>query len=185
MMRIFPEITCVAMLLLTGRAAGAPAAAREKPVFDPVVFFTGRAHSTGVMKYVTGSSVKVETSTVGRFHAGLLDLEQDLQFSDGKRQHRSWRIGRLDAHHFEATANDMVGSARGEAHGNTFRWNFLLALSSGNPLTNVRLSQTMILQPDGRTVANETTITKLGLVVARVSERFVRLTDQRGAGTRR
>lgn len=103
-----------------------------------------------------------------------LRLEQDLSFSDGVRQHRSWRIRKVDAHHYEATANDIIGIARGEARGNTFNWSFVLALSPGNPLANVRMTQTMSLQPDGRSLVNHTTIRKLGVVVARVNETFRR-----------
>jgi len=66
----------------------------------------------------------------------------------------------------------MIGAARGEAYGNVFHWSFRLALSPGNPLGNVRMTQWMYLQPDGRTMVNHTTIRKLGIVVAQVTEQF-------------
>ncbi len=99
-------------------------------------------------------------------------IEQDLSLGETKPQHRSWKIHRLDAHHYEATANDILGTARGEAYGNAFHWNFILALSPGNPLANVRMSQWMYLQPDGRTMVNHSTIAKFGIVVAQVTEQF-------------
>jgi uncharacterized protein DUF3833 len=56
----------------------------------------------------------------------------------------------------------MVGKAAGEAFGNVFRWSFALPLSPGNPLANVRMTQWMYLQPDGRTLINHSTIRKFG-----------------------
>ncbi len=90
------------------------------------------------------------------------------------KQHRSWRIRKLDAHHYEATANDIVGTARGEASGNAFHWTFTLAASPGNPLANVQMTQSMYLQADGRSLINHTTIRKFGIAVAQVTETFRR-----------
>ncbi|MGH8163403.1 MAG: DUF3833 family protein, partial [Rhodanobacteraceae bacterium] len=138
-----------------------------------IKFFTGRTHSAGVMENRGGAPTRrVTTATMGHKEGNTLHLEQDLTFSDGRRQHRSWRIRKLDAHRYEATANDIVGTAAGEAYGNVFHWSFTLALSPGNPLANVEMTQWMYLQPDGRTMLNHTTIRKLGFVVAQVTEQF-------------
>ncbi len=148
--------------------------AEGRPLLDPAQFFTGKTSSTGVMENRAGAPMRrVTTQTSGLWEGDTLMLEQDLQM-DGKDQHRSWRIRKLDAHRYEATANDMVGRAIGEAYGNVFHWSFTLALSPGNPLANVQMSQWMYLQPDGRTLLNHSTIRKLGIVVAQVSEQFRR-----------
>ncbi len=145
----------------------------QKPAFEPEKFFTGRTESTGVMENRSGAPVKrVATQTEGVWKDGILHLEQDLVFGDDPPTHRSWRLRRMDAHHLEGTANDMVGQARGEIYGNTFHWTFTLATSPGNPLANVRMSQWMYLQPDGRTMVNHTTITKAGVVLRQVTEQF-------------
>lgn len=146
-----------------------------RPLFDPVVYFTGSTTSSGVVETRGGTPKEsVTTQTSGRVEHGLLHLEQELQFTRHPRQHRSWRIRKLDAHRYEATANDVVGVARGEAYGNVFHWSFTLALSPGNPFANVGMSQWMYLQPDGRTMINHTTIRKFGVVAAQVSEQFQR-----------
>ena len=149
--------------------------ARKGPALDPVAFFTGRTTSEGVMENsVNGSKRRITTRTRSHWEGATLRLEQDLAFSDGTRQHRSWRIRKLDRHHYEATANDIVGTARGEASGNAFHWSFILALSPGNPLANVRMTQSMYLQPDGRSLINHTTIQKFGIAAAQVTETFRR-----------
>lgn len=145
------------------------------PVFDPIAFFSGHTSSSGVLESGDGAPVRrVTTETSGRREGDMLHLEQDLQYGDGKRQHRSWQIRRVDAHRYEGRANDIIGIVHGEAYGNVFHWSFTLALSPGNRLKNVRMSQWMYLQPDGRTMINHTTIRKLGIVVGQVTEQFSR-----------
>ena len=146
--------------------------ADARPVFNPTKFFEGRTSSTGVMENRRGMPAQsVTTETLGRRDGDTLVIEQDLVLG-GQRQHRSWRLRQLDSHHFEATANDIVGTARGEAYGNVFHWAFTLALAPRNPLANVRMSQWMYLQPDGKTMLNHSTISKAGIVVRQVTEQF-------------
>ena len=72
---------------------------------------------------------------------------------------------------FEATANDMVGTAVGEASGRAFHWQWTLALSPGNSLKDVTMDQWWYLLDDG-SMLNRTTIRKLGYIAAEVSEHF-------------
>lgn len=144
-----------------------------KPALDPLQFFTGNTSSTGVRENRAGDPVeRVTTQTHAKFVGETLRMEQDLQFGSGKTSHRSWQLRRLDEHHFEGTANDVPGVIHGEAYGDVFHWEFPLELSPGNPLTRIRMSQWMYLQPDGRTLVNHTTISKAGLVVGQVTEQF-------------
>ena len=147
-----------------------------RPAFDPLKFFTGHTRSWGVLENTKGQPTeRITTETWGRMVKGELHMEQDLYIGNKPRTRRSWRMRRIDAHHFEATANDVVGTARGVASGNAFFWSFTLALKPGNPLFNVRMTQHMYLQPDGKTMINRDTIRKFGIVVAGVTEQFRRL----------
>lgn len=143
------------------------------PNFDPLVFFTGRTESWGVFEDRGGAPTQtIRTVTVGRAVRGALHLEQDLFFSKNPSQHRSWDLRRVDARHFEATATDIVGVARGEVHGNLFTWTFTVATKPGNPIYNVEMTQRMYLQPGGRTMINRDTIRKFGIILAGVTEEF-------------
>ncbi len=86
---------------------------------------------------------------------------------------RDWHMRRVGPGRYEATANDMVGTAHGEAAGRGFHWSWTLAPYPGNPLTNVGMDQWWYLQDD-RSMLNRTIITKLGIVVAEVTEHFTR-----------
>ncbi len=170
---------CRLWLIVLAVCAGVAVAKGETklagPPFDPIRFFTGHTRSSGVFENRAGAPTsRVRTETAGRMAGGELRIEQDL-FIEGKpRQHRSWRIRRLDAHRFEGQANDIIGPVRGEAHGNHFTWTFTLAAKPGNPLYNVRMTQHMYLQPDGRTMINRSTIRKFGVLIAQVTEQFRR-----------
>lgn len=143
--------------------------------FDPQAFFTGRVHSWGVFENRAGAPTRrFATVSVGRREGDALLLDQEFTYEDGSQQQRHWRIRRVDAHRFEATAGDVVGTASGEAYGNAFRWEYTVALKLGNPLYNVRLKQWMYLQADGKSMVNRATIRTFGVEVAQVTEFFRR-----------
>ena len=146
-----------------------------KPVLDPGEYFRGRTHSWGIVESRSGEPRQIlTTKTHGHWVGDIFHFEQDITFEKGKQQHRSWLIRRMDAHHYIATGTGIVGTAHGEAYGNVFHLEFTLGLSSGNPLLRVHMSQWMYLQPDGRTLVNSDTVTKAGLVVARITEQFTK-----------
>ena len=147
--------------------------ADAQPKFDPMVYFTGKTHSWGVFENRAGQpSRRFKTACVGRREGNVLVLDQEFIYEDGHQQQRHWRIRRVDAHRFEATANDVVGTGTGEAYGNAFRWEYTVTLKPGDPLFNVHLTQWMYLQPGGRTMLNRGTVRGLGVEVAQITEEF-------------
>ncbi|MES2597946.1 MAG: DUF3833 family protein [Verrucomicrobiota bacterium] len=174
-------LTCLKTLLIPGMVLGLSACSSLKPSdfagthpeFDILQFYTGHTRSTGLMETPRGRPLKrVATETWGRMQGPELHMTQDVTFDDDKPTRRTWIIRRLDAHHYEATSENIIGKARGEAWGNTLRLDYLLALSRRNPLSRVRMTHHMVLQPDRRTMLNTVTVRKLGVVVGRVTEVF-------------
>jgi hypothetical protein len=91
----------------------------------------------------------------------------------GKDTARHWHMRRLGNGKFEASANDMVGTARGSSSGRTFHWTWTLATKPGNCLFDVSMEQRIYLADNGA-LMNRTIITKFGVRLAEVSEQFVR-----------
>ena len=152
----------------------APKAFPGPPDFDPVRFFGGTISSWGVLENRSGEPTAIVTTDgVGEPEGpdGLHFL-QHLHVGTDAPTTRDWHMRRLGGGKFEATANDMVGTAHGEGDGRAFHWQWTLALRPGNPLTNVTMDQWWYLQTDG-SMLNRTIITKLGIVVAEVTEHFV------------
>ncbi|MDR3415088.1 MAG: DUF3833 family protein [Nevskia sp.] len=145
--------------------------AAVKPVFQPEQYFAGRAVAWGVLEDGSGNPTKRFTSVdEGTLSGDTVTIAQTISYSDGTSQSRSWKLRRVDTSHYEGTADDIVGVARGEAAGNTLHLDYDLALSPDNPLTHVHLNQWLYLQEGGDNMLSRTTITKLGIVVARSSE---------------
>ena len=148
--------------------------AGSAPALDPLAFFTGHTHSWGVLENRAGApTATLTTDGEGVLQDGVLHMHQTIAMSDGSVQHRDWQLARTGPGRYEGTASDMVGRARGEAAGRAFHWGFAIALSPGNPLETVRFEQWMYLMEDGSLV-NRTTIAKLGVILAEVTERFTR-----------
>ncbi len=165
---------CLAALLLAG--------CTEKPAtvttgagaaFDPMAFFDGQTRSWGVIENRSGAPTEhvITESTGIRDGSDRLHLVQHLSFQDGTTQQRDWVMWRSGPNQFNATANDMIGIARGTTDGRMFHWQWVLARSPGNPLMNVTMQQWMYRMDDG-SVTIRTTVSKFGFIVAEVTEQF-------------
>ncbi len=166
----------VVLLALSCCAPPLPIAgfAQTGPEFDPVTFFTGHATSWGVLENRGGAPTGIVTTDCQGTAEGTdgLHMIQHVVV-DGKDTPRDWHMRRTGPHTFEATANDMVGTAHGEAQGRVFHWSWVLATKPGNGLRNVLMDQWMSYEDNGSMV-NRTSISKLGFVLAEVTEQFQR-----------
>ncbi len=163
-------------LLLPACASLAPRSfSGAAPRFDPIAYFTGPTHSWGVIEARDGTpKSRFKADLVGRRDGEDLVLTQDFTFDDGRTQRRVWRMHRVDAHRYDATADDVSAVATGYAYGNSFKWDYTLQLKPGNPLTRVQMHHWMYLAGDGRTLLNRVTIRKLGVQVGGTTEYFQR-----------
>jgi hypothetical protein len=158
-----------------GKAMPVESFAGTQPGFDPLVYWTGHTHSWGVVENRDGGpSETVTTDCLGEAEGtDGLHMRQTLTEGDGTVTHRDWHLRRVSPGHFAATANDMAGTAQGIAAGRVFHWQWVWARKPGNPSLNVTMSQWMYAMPGG-TMMNRTTVSKLGVIVAEVSEQFSR-----------
>ncbi len=172
----FPIARAAGLLILASVTVGCAGPqvsefAGVKPVFAPEKFFAGRAMAWGVLEDGAGNPTKRFTSVdVGTLVGDTVTIAQTIRYSDGTSQSRSWKLKRIDANHYEGSADDIVGVAKGEAYGNALHLDYTIALSPTNPLTHVELNQWLYLQDGGDNLISRTTISKLGVVVARSAE---------------
>ncbi len=167
-------ISLLATTLLSSCASMKPADfADDRTPLKPQEFFIGHTKSTGVVESRGGKpTARITTETMGVLKDGILTIEQDLYTEGSKPNHRTWKMRQIDEHHVEATATDVVGTARGVLYGNYFTWSFPLKLPDGKIVKRVRMSQNMYLMPDGKTMIIRSIIRKYGIIVAEITEQF-------------
>ena len=169
-------------LLAVGLAAGLVSACAAGPVrpngaaepgFDPIAFFDGHTRSRGVIEDRSGAPTGpiVTDSVAYQDAAGRLHMAQTLMSPGGTAQRRDWVLWRTGPDTFDATANDMDGTARGESTGRMFHWTWIWARSPGDPLMNVTMNQWMYRMDDGSVIIR-TAVSKFGFIVAEVTEQF-------------
>jgi len=163
----------IGLLSLAGCATLQPHDFAKSPTtFELDRYFTGHTRSWGVFESRGGQPRRsFIVDSVGKRDArGVVTLTQYFRFSDGRTQMRVWKIRRVDATHWEATANDMIGVARGEGSGNAFYWEYTITVDRRNPLATVHVRQ-WIYQPEGTdAVMTRLVIIKLGVPLFEVSE---------------
>jgi hypothetical protein len=161
----------LAMIALAGCAAPLPPSAfvGGSPEMRPEIFFAGPTRSSGVLEDRDGAPTRI-LHVEGSGQAlpdGRFQLVQQVRFDNDPPGTRTWMVRRLDSHHYTSSLTDAAGPVEGEAYGNLFHLRYRMDKPVGG-----RMEQWLYLQPDGRTVVNEATITILGIVVARLSERI-------------
>ena len=172
MRRLIPLVLFAVLLTGCGNVFSVSDAGQGGPAFDPVRFFTGHVRSWGVMEDRGGQPTGIVTTDCQGVADGAdgLRMTQRLLVS-GEPTTREWRMRRTGPGRFEATANDMEWTAVGEASGRAFHWRWTLLLT-GKAVGSVDMDQWWYLQDDG-SMLNRTTIRKVGVIVAEVSEHFV------------
>lgn len=147
--------------------------------FRPDEFFLGRVRSWGVIENRNGEPMaRFSTESIGTIdETGVLVVKQVFTHEDGKKQERVWHVRKLDDHRFEGTANDVVGTARGVAYGNGFRWTYTIALKPGNPFVNVHLKQWMYLSEKSDSVFTRAIVKKFGITLREVTETFEKIPE--------
>ena len=130
-------------------------------------FLLGRSRAEGVFQDFTGRiRRRFAIQLNGRLDDGALVLSESFLFDDGATEQRIWRIKPVSSEGYEASADDMIGSARGGVRGGVLRWSYLFSLSLGARRVRVRFHDTFMLTAND-TLLNVARVTKFGLELGR------------------
>lgn len=144
----------------------------ERPVLDLKRYFDGTIDAWGMFQDRSGKVIKrfhVQIDAQWAGDTGTLD--EHFTYADGTRSRRVWTITRLDAHRYRGTADDVVGEARGEAHGNALRWQYVLKLEVDGKTYDVDFDDWMYLIDD-RVMLNRSVMSKFGVHLGEVTLSF-------------
>ena len=95
----------------------------EKPQLVMSRYFNGTRDAHGMFQDRKGRVVKRFDVVIGASWNGKHGtLDEHFTYSDGSTSQRVWKLTRINDHHINGTAADIVGEATGELYGNTLHW---------------------------------------------------------------
>lgn len=157
-MRLF-----IALPLALAACASSPRPA-PAPLLDPFAFFAGRTRGAGEIKPIIGRARPVTVESAGRIRSdGVLVVQQRIEEEGRAARTRRWELRREGLREYRGTLSDAAGPVAARANGNQLRLTF--GMDGG-----LDAEQLLTLQPDGRTIDNRMTVSKMGVPVARLRE---------------
>jgi Protein of unknown function (DUF3833) len=146
----------------------------ERPVLDLQRYFDGTIDAWGVFQDRSGKVVKRFTVRIdARWSGNKGILDEHFEYSDGSKSRRVWTLERLDGHRYRGTADDVVGEALGELHGNALRWRYVMKLEVDGRFWEVDFDDWMYLIDD-QVMLNRSVMSKFGVQLGEVTLSFRR-----------
>jgi len=148
--------------------------AQEKPVLDLTQYFNGTLDAYGIFTDRSGAVVKRFTVVMNcQWSGDEGTLDEDFTYSDGSKQRRVWHLTRVGDGRFTGKADDVQGTAQGEARGNAFYWTYTLNLPVDGRVVEVQFDDWMYLMND-KVMLNKASMRKWGIGLGEVTLSFVK-----------
>ena len=100
-------------------------------------------------------------------------LDEKFNWSDGEVQTRQWQINKIDEHHYEGTAENVVGTAKGYSYGPAFKFEYVLLVPVKGKEIKITFDDWIFMQ-DEKVAINRAKMTKFGIRVADLTVVFVK-----------
>jgi hypothetical protein len=144
------------------------------PMLDLFGYFEGQTKAWGIFQDRFGEVKRRFTVEItGQRKGEQLTLDESFLYDDGETQRRIWTIERLDAHHYQGKAADVVGIAQGKAYGNALNWRYDLLLDVDQKQWQVSFNDWMFLQDD-KVLINRAKVSKYGFTIGEVTLFFLK-----------
>ena len=136
------------------------------PAFSLKTHLSGDILSEGL---IFGPDGKMTNSFVARMF-GAWDgdtgtLSEEFTYSNGKKQSRKWYLKLGEGNTFTATADDIVGEARGTISGSTVRMEYQIVLPKDSGGHKLNATDWLYLTENG-VILNKSEMRKFGIKVA-------------------
>ncbi|MFN4116854.1 MAG: DUF3833 domain-containing protein [Inhella sp.] len=148
--------------------------AAEKPALDLRQYFNGAMTGYGVFTDRSGAvKARFVVRMVGRWNGEQGVLEEDFEYSDGRKERRVWRLTHQGNGRYVGRADDVVGDADGQQAGNALRWAYTLKLPVDGKVYEVQFDDWMYLVDD-KVMLNKAAMSKFGIRLGEVTLAFVK-----------
>lgn len=150
----------------------------EPPEFSFIDFFSGRTRTSGWFCDRFGKPRRhFSGNFYGTLSGSVLELHEELRFTDGITEQRTWLVTVSQEGIFTAESDTLIGRAAGLAKNDTLYMEYQMSvLIEKDKYWKLDMKDTMILQPDG-VLHNLTHVYKWGVRIGSVSAMYVKETD--------
>tara|TARA_B100001123_G_C15084497_1_gene937058 strand:- start:314 stop:832 length:519 start_codon:yes stop_codon:yes gene_type:complete len=148
--------------------------ANTEPKIKIEEYFLGSVKAWGIFQGRTGNVKRQFTADMqGTFDGTILILNEDFSWNDGEKQTRQWKIKKIGNHHYEGTAPDVVGIAKGTSYGSAFKFEYQLLIPFQGKKIKVRFDD-WIFKQDDKVAINRAIVTKFGFKVGELTVFFLK-----------
>jgi len=166
-------IATVAIAGLAGCASPSPADyADHRPVLDLKSYFDGELVAHGMFTDRSGKVLRrfvVDLKATWQGDRGT--LKEDFRYADGGTEQRVWRLVAHGGGRYTGMADDVVGTAEGQAAGNALNWRYTLKLPVDGRVYEVQFDDWMFLIDD-KVMLNKAVMSKFGVRLGEVTLAF-------------
>ena len=146
-----------------------------KPEFSLEDYFSGKTEAWGLFHDRFGNLKRTfKVDITGTLSGNELTLDEKFLYDDGEKDRRIWKIEILGNKKYSGTADDVVGSAVGQASGNALNWKYKLNLKVNDSMIKVDFDDWMFLQDRGILI-NRAEVKKWGLNIGVVTITFLKV----------
>ena len=146
----------------------------QKPRLIIENYLSGNVKAWGILQNRSGKVTRQFSADLnGKWDGKQLILDEKFIWNDGEIQTRQWTINKIDEHHYEGTASDVIGKAKGYSYGPAFKFEYVLLVPVKGRNIKITFDDWIFMQ-DERVAINRATMTKFGIKVAELTVMFVK-----------
>ncbi len=138
----------------------------KKPEFIPQEYFNGNLRAYGMVKDRSGKIIKTfKGDLIGSWDKnGIGTLDEKFIYDDGEELTRVWKLKPTGEKTFNASAGDIIGTAKMIANGNTVMIDYIMEVPYNDSTINISVKDWLHLQEDG-IILNHSKMKKFGFTV--------------------
>jgi hypothetical protein len=138
----------------------------KTPEFIPQEYFNGKMTAYGLVKDRSGQIIRTfKGLLIGSWdEKGIGTLDEKFVYDDGEELTRVWTLKPTGEKSFDATAHDIVGTAKMKSLGNTVMIDYVMRVPYNDSTINISVRDWLHLQEDG-VIINHSKMKKFGFTV--------------------
>jgi len=146
----------------------------QKPRLIIENYLSGNVKAWGMLQNRSGKVTRqFKADLNGKWDGSTLILDEQFNWNDGEQQKRQWKIKKIDEHHYEGKAADVVGTAKGFSYGPAFKFEYVLMIPVKGKNIKITFDDWIFMQDESIAI-NRATMTKFGFKVAELTVFFVK-----------